>query len=91
LIGKPDAERLAGEIVGKGLTVRQTEALAKGRSGANPHPTEKDPNTTSLETDLGEALGMAVELRHAEDGGELRIRYATLEQLDDLCRRLMRG
>jgi ParB family chromosome partitioning protein len=88
LIGKPDAERLAGEIADKGLTVRQTEALAKGRRAPAGG---KDPNTVSLETDLGEALGMTVELRHAEDGGELRIRYATLEQLDDLCRRLMRG
>jgi ParB family chromosome partitioning protein len=90
LIGKPDAERLAGEIVDKRLTVRQTEALAKGRR-TPPSASEKDPNTVSLETSLEEALGMAVELRHAEDGGELRIRYATLEQLDDICRRLMRG
>ena len=34
---------------------------------------------------------MTVEIRHAAGGGELRLHYASLEQLDDLCRRLMRG
>jgi ParB family transcriptional regulator, chromosome partitioning protein len=89
LIGSPDAERLAEEVAGRGLTVRQAESLARGRSA--PRGGEKDPNTVSLETDLGDALGMSVDLRHADGGGELRIRYATLEQLDDLCRRLMRA
>jgi len=92
LIGSPDAERLAEEVAGRGLTVRQAESLARGRSGGGGHPREeKDPNTLSLESDLGEALGMTVEIRHAAGGGELRLHYASLEQLDDLCRRLMRG
>ena len=92
LIGSPDAERLAEEVAGRGLTVRQAESLARGRSGGGPsHREEKDSNTLSLESDLGEALGMTVEIRHQGAAGELRLHYASLEQLDDLCRRLMRG
>jgi len=92
LIGSPDAERLAEEVAGRGLTVRQAESLARGRSGGAPsRREEKDSNTLSLESDLGEALGMSVEIRHEGAAGELRLRYASLEQLDDLCRRLMRG
>jgi ParB family transcriptional regulator, chromosome partitioning protein len=90
LIGSPDSERLAGEIIDKGLTVRQTEALAKGRSSAKPRA-EKDADTVSLETSLGEALGLTVEVRDSHGAGELRLHYGTLEQLEDLCRRLMRG
>jgi ParB family chromosome partitioning protein len=91
LIGAPDAERLATDVADRGLTVRQAEQLARGARGKAPRATERDPNTVSLETDLGEALGMSVEVRHDNGAGELRIRYASLEQLDDLCRRLMRG
>jgi ParB family chromosome partitioning protein len=91
LIGSPDAERLAEEVAGRGLTVRQAESLARGRSGGgSPRREERDPNTLSLESDLGEALGLTVEIRHAGAAGELRLHYASLEQLDDLCRRLMR-
>jgi len=92
LIGSPDAERLAEEVAGRGLTVRQAESLARGRSGGGQsRREEKDPNTLDLEAGLGETLGMTVEIRHEGVGGELRLRYASLEQLDDLCRRLMRG
>ena len=51
----------------------------------------KDADTAALENDLSEVLGLQVEIRDAGGAGELRIRYASLEQLDDLCRRLTRG
>ena len=51
----------------------------------------KDHDTASLESDLSEVLGLDVEIRDRGGIGELRIKYATLEQLDDLCRRLTRG
>ncbi len=89
LIGSADAERLAIEVADKGLTVRQAETLARARPAA-PRK-RKDADTAALENDLSEVLGVAVEIRDAGGAGELRIRYATLEQLDDLCRRLTRG
>ena len=89
LIGAPDAERLAAEVAEKGLSVRQVETLARRRPAA-PHK-RKDADTTALENDLSEVLGVRVEIRDAGGAGEMRIRYASLEQLDDLCRRLTRG
>jgi ParB family chromosome partitioning protein len=90
LIGSPDAERLALEVADKGLTARQAETLAR-RKPATPRRRSKDADTAALENDLSEVLGVHVEIRDAGGAGELRIRYASLEQLDDLCRRLTRG
>ena len=82
----------------RGLNVRQAEAMAR-RARARPPPAERparvqiqrDADTRALERSLAEVLGLEVEVRDAGGGGEVRIRYATLEQLDDLCRRLMRS
>ena len=93
----PDPEALARRVIAEGLSVRATEAAARSagastRPGSGPKtggaPAEKDPDTRALETDLSQRLGLAVDLRHQGDAGELRIRYSTLEQLDELCRRL---
>src|SRR5579862_3727688 len=95
LIGAADAERLAEEIVGRGLSVRQSETLAGGGAGASPAAPArrggKDADTLALESDLAEVLGLPVEIRDAGGAGEVRIRYSSLEQLDDICRRLSRG
>ncbi|MBS0411988.1 MAG: ParB/RepB/Spo0J family partition protein [Proteobacteria bacterium] len=93
------AEDIARQIVDKGLNVRQAEALARKASdaatpGKAPSPRKargKDADTRALEADLAEVLGLDVEIRDAGGAGELRIQYATLEQLDDLCRRLTRA
>ncbi|MDB5475679.1 MAG: parB [Phenylobacterium sp.] len=90
---EPDA--LAELIVSKGLSVREAEALAKGASrrpkkASGPRRAPKDADTHALEADLEEALGMAVEIADRGGSGELKIRYASLEQLDELCRRLTR-
>lgn len=93
LIGAADAARLAEEIVGRGLSVRQTEHLARGGASSHAPPRRggKDADTIALETDLAEVLGLPVEIRDAGGAGEVRIRYASLEQLDEICRRLTRG
>ena len=93
LIGSADAARLAEEAAERGLTVRQVEALARGRPPSRPESDRagKDADTAALEHDLAEVLGLPVEIRVHAGAGELRIRYSTLEQLDDLCRRLTRG
>jgi ParB family chromosome partitioning protein len=86
---------LAEVIVSKGLSVREAEALARARSDApkkasGPRRAPKDADTHALEADLEDVLGMAVEIVDRGGAGELKIKYATLEQLDELCRRLTR-
>jgi ParB family chromosome partitioning protein len=82
-------------IVARGLSVRDAEAMAKGRPAAPKKASgprkAKDADTAALEVDLEEALGMRVDVADRGGAGEVRIRYATLEQLDELCRRLTRG
>jgi ParB family chromosome partitioning protein len=95
-LGAPDPEALIRMAAEKGLSVRDVEARAKDareggtaetRSAKTP-AAEKDVDTEALEADLTRTLGLAVDIRHGKDGGELRIRYRDLEQLDDVCRRL---
>jgi ParB family chromosome partitioning protein len=97
----PDPAALAREVIDKGLSVRDAEALARraptADGEARPKPTGskaprvKDTDTQALEADLSSVLGLDVEIDHRDGTGALTIRYATLEQLDDLCNRLTRG
>ena len=101
LITAPDPAALAGQIVNEGLNVRQAEALARraaegpkpgrARVGAKAPAGEGGADIAALEQDLTDALGLQVSLADRGGKGELTLRYGTLEQLDDLCRRLMRG
>ena len=94
LITTPDPAALARQVIAKGLSVRETEALA--RKAADPKPkapasgrAEKDADTRALEGDLTATLGMAVSIEHkGQDGGVVTIRYRDLDQLDRLCQRL---
>ena len=100
LVNVPGAAELAKQIVDEGLNVRQAEALARraaeGRRPAKRKTTagagtEGSADVAALEQDLADALGLKVQLADRGGKGELTVRYGTLEQLDDLCRRLMRG
>ena len=90
----PDPDAAAQKIIAGGLTVREAEALGdtaetpRKRSTARP---DKDADTRALEKQVSDGLGLAVSIAHKPDGGEVRIRYKTLEQLDDVCRRLRFG
>jgi ParB family chromosome partitioning protein len=93
LVTAKDPSALARQITADGLSVRQTEALAKRSPGARPsarRAPEKDADTRALEGDLAAHLKMGVTVTHKDvDGaGELRIRYRSLDQLDALCRLL---
>lgn len=99
LITAPNPVALADQIVAEGLNVRQAEALARRaadgpkarKAGAMPAGGESSADVVALEQDLADALGLKVQLADRGGKGELTISYGTLEQLDDLCRRLMRG
>ena len=97
LLGLPqDADRLAAfELVrGRGLNVRQTEALVRGWGrGPAPAPTpapRPDPDQRALETHLRRALGTRVELARDQTGrGRVVIHFYSDEELDQLYRRLV--
>jgi ParB family chromosome partitioning protein len=84
---------LAKRIVEEGLSVRQAEVLAQapraeeGR-GQAPSRVEKDADTKALERLLCDVTGLKVAINHRDGGGEVKIAYRSLEQLDELCRRL---
>lgn len=97
LLSVADPEKVAREVISKGLTVRDVEALSKakppaapvnGRGAPAPATVSKSADTRALEKRLTDALGLAVSLDGKGESGELRIRYASLDQLDEICRRL---
>ena len=92
LVNSDRPAELARQIVEGGLSVRQAEALAQQPKQGQPKTAgaerEKDADTLALEKLLSDATGLGVSVVHKDRGGEVRIAYRTLEQLDDLCRRL---
>ncbi|TKD51934.1 ParB/RepB/Spo0J family partition protein [Sphingomonas baiyangensis] len=97
IINAPDPEALAQQVVARGLSVRETERLAKGvtKSGSGGHQRrsgsagqEGDADIAALERQLGDVLGLNVRIAHGSKGGTLTLSYATLDQLDMVCQRL---
>ncbi|WP_068084430.1 ParB/RepB/Spo0J family partition protein [Polycladidibacter stylochi] len=94
LITVEDPATIADLIVEKGLTVRDVEKIAQDPSILEKKPPqpkpEKDADTKALEKRLADGLGLKVNIAHkAEKGvGELKIKYTSVEQLDEVCRLL---
>jgi ParB family chromosome partitioning protein len=94
LVGQPNADELAEEIVSRGLNVRQVEALAResGRSQAKElkpkRRSGKDADTVALEKRLSDALGLQVSVDHRGEWGVLHIHYRNLDQLDEVLKKL---
>jgi ParB family chromosome partitioning protein len=94
LLGQADPEAMAKAIVEQGLNVRQVEALAQEKASlagkiAKLRPRgEKDADTRAVEKRLSDALGLVVTIAHRGKGGEMKIRYKSLEQLDEIIRRI---
>lgn len=101
LVGEPNADELAEEIVARELNVRQVEAMAReraaksGKKHANGRKargsTAKTADTLAFEKQVSDATGLVVSIDHHEDHGTLSIRYRSLEQLDDLVQKLARA
>ena len=98
LIPTSDPVTLARSIIAKGLSVRDTERLAQNDIRAQNDPNygkpspkeEKDADTLALERTLSDSLGLDVTVNHKASGGQLRISYKTLDQLEEICRLLER-
>ncbi|WP_439528068.1 ParB/RepB/Spo0J family partition protein [Pannonibacter sp.] len=98
LITLDDPSALAELIVEKGLSVREAEKLAQdpeilsklSGSKDTAAKVEKDADTRALEKRLTDSLGLKVAIGHkaGKEAGEMKIKYASLEQLDELCRKL---
>lgn len=101
LITADDAVSLAKKVISSGLSVRETERLAKKTvtelsemDQPRPKPArksvEKDADTRALEADLSAALRMKVSIEHDAGGesGKLVISYDDFDGLDELCRKL---
>lgn len=90
LVGDPNAEARAREIIAGALNVRQSEKRT-GQKKSVKLP-QHDPDILALEDSISNRLGLKVTIiDHGEKGGEVHINYLTLEQLDDIASRLKRG
>jgi ParB family chromosome partitioning protein len=85
---------VAREVVARGLSVRETEALVRKHDSSPGKPrqaTQKpvDPDLRRLQQSLSEQLGAAVKIEHkASGGGRLLVEYTSLEQLDGVLERI---
>lgn len=98
LVGHPDADQLANEIVKRDLSVREAEKLIKAvktkpSTKAPKNQASKDADTIQIENDLSAHLGMRVSILHSsgKENGQVVVNYRDLEQLDDLLRVLSGG
>jgi ParB family chromosome partitioning protein len=95
-----DPEELARVIIGKGLSVRQAEDWARrekrrpgpgfdiARASARNAAKVIDADLEALERQLGDILGLKVQVTHKGSGGTVALTYSSLEQLDLICQRL---
>jgi ParB family chromosome partitioning protein len=93
LIGAPDPAALARRVIDEGLSVRDTEKLARAakpraRGAGERRDAGGDADIGALEHQLGDLLGLKVRINHGARGGTLSLAYTTLDQLDMVCQRL---
>lgn len=98
LITAEDPAALAEQVLRRALSVRETERLArlaksgtsepKPRTRASRGSQDADADIVALERQLGDILGLVVEIAHQGEGGAVTLRYASLDQLDMVCQRL---
>ncbi|MGO7530651.1 ParB/RepB/Spo0J family partition protein [Rhizobium leguminosarum] len=97
LVSTSNPASLARTIVAKGMSVRDAEKLAQNNIKAQSEPLQatlqrdqKDSDTLALERTLSDALGLDVAINHKASGGQIKISYKSLEQLEEICRLLER-
>jgi len=88
LLGAADPDALAAKVVAKGMSVRDVERAVQKEAEGSPRgrckAATKDADTRALEKRLADRLGLVVEISHKGEHGDVRIRYASLDQLDRL-------
>jgi ParB family transcriptional regulator, chromosome partitioning protein len=92
IITAPDPEALAGQVIDRGLSVRETEKLAQGARPAPVRPSrapkDSDADIAALERQLGDLLGLKVKISYGGGAGAVTLGFSSLDQLDLICQRL---
>jgi ParB family chromosome partitioning protein len=95
-----DPDKLTRDIIARDLSVRQAEEWVrreKSRPGAGidiVRASERNAAKTAnadldaLERQLGDILGLKVQVSHKGQGGTVVLHYSSLDQLDMVCQRL---
>jgi ParB family chromosome partitioning protein len=98
ILTAPDPRGLAQKAISEGLNVREVERLAQIAKDEKHGPRAsviaseaKSADTRALEQSLSNALGLEVTITDKNGAGEVKIGYKSLEQLDDVIRRLRGG
>lgn len=94
----PDPEELIRQVIAKGLSVRQAEERARAvkpgagsdiaRGSARREAEAQDADLAALERQLGDMLGLKVQVSHNGQKGTVTLHYSSLDQLDMVCQRL---
>ena len=93
LVGREDAEAIASQIVERRLNVRDVESLIqKARASSNGKSRMgKSADIKALERELSDELGLIISITpRTGESGEIRIRYNSLEQFEEIQERLAR-
>ncbi len=91
LVTAQDPLALAKTIIEREMNVREAEGLVKterGHAGAHKKAAHRNADIVALERDLGRSLGLKVSIAHGKKGGTLTIRYLSLDQLDEVLKKL---
>jgi ParB family chromosome partitioning protein len=90
LVTSRDPLALAKQIIAQEMSVREAEGLVKTEhgSGKGKSPARKSPDTLAIERELSRHLGLKVAIAHGAKGGTLTIRYLSLDQLDEILKKL---
>jgi ParB family transcriptional regulator, chromosome partitioning protein len=98
ILTAPDPRGLAQRVISEGLNVRDVERLAQLAKDEKHGPRAsvvaaeaKNADTRALEQSLSNALGLEVTITEKGTAGDVKISYKSLEQLDDVIRRLRGG
>ena len=90
LCNATDPDAIAERVVARGLSVRAVEELIKRETEQNEQAEGfarisrkvKDADTRALERRLADRIGLTVDINHKGEGGEVRLKYSSLDQLD---------
>lgn len=94
LVTARDPESLARTVIERGLSVRETERLARDAKNGAPAKATRigaaapDADILALERQLGDILGLKVKISHSGVSGSVTLGYSSLDQLDLICQRL---